>query len=56
VNCHGRVQRFQRAFPPFRDAREDWRILLEVARLRGGPLTFRSPEQIFSAMEEAVAR
>ena len=31
VNCHGRVQRIGRAFPPLGDSREDWRILLELA-------------------------
>src|SRR5215472_6131931 len=32
VNCHGHVQRIGLAFPPFPGSREDWRILLELAR------------------------
>jgi NADH-quinone oxidoreductase subunit G len=54
VNCHGRVQRFGRAFPPFKDSREEWRILLDVAAKLDLPFDWRGLEQIFSAMAEAV--
>jgi predicted molibdopterin-dependent oxidoreductase YjgC len=54
VNCHGRVQRFGRAFPPFKDSREDWRILLDVAAKQGRPLEWRGPDEIFLAMEKAL--
>jgi NADH-quinone oxidoreductase subunit G len=50
VNGHGRVQRIGRAFPPPPDAREDWRVLLEVARLVGEPLAWHGPEAIFDGM------
>jgi NADH-quinone oxidoreductase subunit G len=52
VNCHGRVQRIGRAFPPLPDVREDWRVLLELATNLGLPLDFPSPEKIFSALTE----
>ncbi len=55
VNCHGRVQRIGRAFPPLADSREDWRVLLDVARRLGLPLTWRGPEGIFQALAGALA-
>ena len=55
VNCHGRVQRIGRAFPPLKDSREDWRILLELAAKLGLPLDWRGPEEIFHALAKALA-
>jgi len=55
VNCHGRVQRIGRAFPPLKDSREDWRILLELAGKLGLPLGWRGPEEIFRALAKALA-
>ena len=55
VNCHGRLQRIGRAFPPLEDSREDWRILLELARRLGLALDWRGPEQIFLGLAEAEA-
>ena len=55
VNCHGRVQRIGRAFPPLKDSREDWRILLELAGKLDLPLDWRGPEQIFRALAKALA-
>ncbi len=55
VNCHGRIQRIGRAFPPLEDSREDWRILLELAGLLGLPLDWREPMDIFLGLAEAVA-
>ena len=54
VNCHGRVQRIGRAFPPFQDSREDWRILLELAGKLGLPLAWREPREIFLGLAEAT--
>ena len=54
VNCHGRVQRIGRAFPPLADSREDWRVLLDVARRLRLPLDWRGPEEIFQALAGAV--
>ena len=54
VNCHGRVQRIGRAFPPLENAREDWRILLELADKLGLPFDWRGPEGIFQGLAEAV--
>jgi len=55
VNCHDRLQRIGRAFPPVGDSREDWRILLELAERLGLRLDWRGPEQIFLALAEAEA-
>ena len=54
VNCHGRVQRIGRAFPPLQDSREDWRILLELAGKLGLPLDWREPQEIFLGLAEAA--
>jgi NADH-quinone oxidoreductase subunit G len=55
VNCHGRIQRIGRAFPPLADSTEDWRYLLEIARRLDHPLPWRNPREIFLAMAETVA-
>ena len=55
VNCHGRVQRIGRAFPPLENCREDWRIFLELADKLGLPLDWRGPEEIFEGLAAALA-
>ncbi len=50
VNCHGQLQRIGRAFAPLEDAREDWRILLDLAARLGQSLAFRGPQQIFDGL------
>jgi NADH-quinone oxidoreductase subunit G len=55
VNCHGRVQRIGRVFSPLSDSREDWRILLELARRLGLPFDWHGPEEMFQALATAVA-
>jgi NADH-quinone oxidoreductase subunit G len=55
VNCDGRVQRIGRAFPPLKDSREDWRILLDLAARIGLPFDCRQPEQIFLKLAQALA-
>lgn len=55
VNCHGRIQRIGRAFPPLADSREDWHLLLELAREVKHPLAWRKPEEIFVGLADAVA-
>ena len=55
MNCHGRVQRIGRAFPPLADSREDWRILLELAGKLGLSLNWRGPEEIFRQLAHVVA-
>ncbi|OLC80997.1 MAG: hypothetical protein AUH72_10575 [Acidobacteria bacterium 13_1_40CM_4_65_8] len=54
VNCHGRVQRIGRAFPPVPDCREDWAILLEIARQLNHPLAWQNPQQIFQGLTEVL--
>ena len=54
VNVHGWLQRIGRAFPPLADSREDWRILLELARLMEQPLDWCGPEEIFQGLAETV--
>jgi NADH-quinone oxidoreductase subunit G len=53
VNSHGRLQRVGRAFPPVPDSREDWRLLLEVARQLDHPLPWRNPAEIFLGLAQA---
>jgi NADH-quinone oxidoreductase subunit G len=53
VNCHGRVQRIGRAFPPLGDSREDWSVLLEIARRLNLDLTWRNPREIFLGLAAA---
>ena len=53
VNCHGRVQRIGRAFPPLADSREDWRVLLDLAARLGMETEARGPEQIFRELAQA---
>jgi NADH-quinone oxidoreductase subunit G len=54
VNCHGRLQRIGLAFPPYRESREDWSVLLELSARLGSPLAWRRPEQIFRGLTEAL--
>lgn len=46
-----RIQRFNQAMKPYADCREDWWILLEIARLSGHDWGFSGPGEI---MEEAA--
>ncbi|MCI0407188.1 MAG: molybdopterin-dependent oxidoreductase, partial [Acidobacteria bacterium] len=55
VNCHDRIQRIGRAFPPLTDSREDWRILLEIARQLDHPGVWRNPQEIFLALAKIEA-
>ena len=55
VNCHGRLQRIGRAFPPFENSREDWRILLELAGKLGLELEWLGPAEIFQGLAEVLA-
>ena len=54
VNCHGRVQRIGRAFPPYANSREDWRILVDLAHKLGPAFDWNSPQEIFLALADAV--
>ncbi len=53
VNKKGRVQRIGRAFPPLPDSREDWSVLLEVARRLDHPLSWRKPQEIFLGLAKS---
>jgi NADH-quinone oxidoreductase subunit G len=55
VNCHGRIQRIGRAFPPLTDSREDWNLLLEIAQRLNHPLSWRNPGEIFAGLAKAAA-
>jgi NADH-quinone oxidoreductase subunit G len=54
VSKKGRVQRIGRAFPPLPDSREDWSVLLEIARRLNHPLAFRKPQEIFLGLASTV--
>jgi predicted molibdopterin-dependent oxidoreductase YjgC len=53
VNCHGRLQRIGRAFPPLGDSREDWRVLLELAGRLDLSFDWREPREIFQGLSQA---
>jgi len=55
VNCHGRIQRVGRTFPPLPDSREDWSLLLEIARRLNHAAPGRSPQEIFLELATAEA-
>jgi NADH-quinone oxidoreductase subunit G len=55
VNCHGRIQRIGRVFPPLFDCREDWSLLLEIARHLNHRLIWRNPQEIFLGLAAASA-
>jgi NADH-quinone oxidoreductase subunit G len=55
VNCHGRIQRIGRAFPPLPDSREDWSLLLEIASRLNRGWAWRSPQEIFQELANAAA-
>jgi NADH-quinone oxidoreductase subunit G len=55
VNCDGRVQRVGRAFPPLSDSREDWNVLLEIARQLNHPLPWKNPKEIFLGLVGAFS-
>ncbi len=55
VNCHGRIQRIGRAFPPREESREEWRLLLELAGKLGLSFDWRGPEEIFRGMARELA-
>lgn len=52
TNTERRVQRLNRALDPAGEAREDWRIICDLATRLGYPLTYDSPARI---MEEIAA-
>jgi NADH-quinone oxidoreductase subunit G len=52
VNCHGRVQRIGQVFPPLKDAREDWRILTDLAAKLGVAAQYRGPKEIFDVLAQ----
>ena len=54
VNCHGRVQRIGRAFPPLGESKEDWRILLELSKKLGLAIDYRSPREIFRQIARSI--
>ncbi|OGG44362.1 MAG: hypothetical protein A3F84_00980 [Candidatus Handelsmanbacteria bacterium RIFCSPLOWO2_12_FULL_64_10] len=53
TNCHGRVQRLRRAFPPPGEAKADWEIVRNVADALGGRLDFASARE---ALEEVAQK
>jgi NADH-quinone oxidoreductase subunit G len=54
VNCHGRIQRIGRAFPPLENSREEWRMLLDLARKLGLSRDWPGPERIFLALAKSM--
>ena len=55
VNCHGRLQRIGRVFGPLANSREDWRILLELAKKLQLPFDWQGVEEVFAGLAESLA-
>jgi NADH-quinone oxidoreductase subunit G len=55
VNCHGRIQRIGRAFPPLPDSREDCGLLLDLAWHLNHVVAGQSPQEIFLELAKAEA-
>ena len=56
TNYQGRVQRIHSAFPPLGEAREDWRILMELAQKMGIQINYSSAEDIFNDMARTITQ
>jgi anaerobic selenocysteine-containing dehydrogenase len=54
TNAQGRVQAASRAVAPPGEAREDWEILVSVARSLGLPMTYRSANDVRRAIAAAM--
>lgn len=54
VNFDGHLQRIGRAFLPLADSREDWKLLIELAKQLGQELGYRNPLEIFAGMAKTV--
>jgi NADH-quinone oxidoreductase subunit G len=54
VNDKDRVQRVGLAFPPLADSREDWSVLLDIARRANHPLSWKKPQDIFLGLASAL--
>jgi predicted molibdopterin-dependent oxidoreductase YjgC len=50
TNADGRVQRFHRVYPPRASAREDIRILTDLARRLGADWEYKNEEALFDEM------
>ncbi len=50
TNADGRVQRFHRVYPPRASAREDIRILIDLARRLGADWEYKNEEAVFDEM------
>jgi assimilatory nitrate reductase catalytic subunit len=55
TQVEGRVIKINKAVDPPGDARQDWRIIQDIARVLGGPhgFTFASPREIFDELRRA---
>jgi assimilatory nitrate reductase catalytic subunit len=55
TQVEGRIIKINRAVPPPGDAREDWRIIQDIAQALGRPkgFTFESPREIFEELRVA---
>jgi NADH-quinone oxidoreductase subunit G len=54
VNEKGRVQRIGVAFPPLPDSREDFRVLLDLARRMKHELPYRNPAEAFLGLAKSA--
>jgi formate dehydrogenase major subunit len=54
TNTERRVQRVRKAVEPPGDARDDWKILAEIATRMGYPMTYDSSQQIMEEISEVT--
>jgi NADH-quinone oxidoreductase subunit G len=55
VNLDGQVQAAARVVPPPGDAREDWRILVDVGAALGAPLAYTSSQEVRADLAAAIS-
>ncbi|GAG02967.1 unnamed protein product, partial [marine sediment metagenome] len=54
TNFEGRIRRLCKALGPLGDSLPDWEIILELAGKMGYPMSYSSPQQVMSEVEELV--
>jgi len=54
TNFEGRIRRLCKALGPLGDSLPDWEIILKLAGKMGYPMSYSSPQQVMSEVEELV--
>ncbi len=56
TNFEGRVQRLRKAIEPIGNSRPDWQIIVQLANKMGYPMSYSSPDQIMTEIDEITNR